>query len=168
MHSLLEDGLIEQVPRDPNQPAPRGRPEQIYRLAGSSKPDSLAALCDALLDQLFSQNAEDVPAARLRLAERLAGNQRPAGPTVQRYNQTVQTLNQRGYHARWEAHASGPRILLRRCPFAAVLAHHPELCQVDLALLETLVQVPLQQTCRMDWVKGKPPACIFTPRESEI
>jgi predicted ArsR family transcriptional regulator len=70
------------------------------------------------------------------LAKRLAGQSDFTGqPFSKRPNLIVQKLNQMNYHARWEAGAGGPRIIFGHCPYAAILAGRPELCQMDAALI---------------------------------
>lgn len=174
LNTLLEEGIIELVPRDPSQPVKRGRPAQQYRLANQSIPDNFAALSGALLAMLFEEidaagAPEQLREKKLRrLAKQLAGEHTPAGntppgaPLMQRFNQAAAYLTQHGYRARWEAHASGPRILLRNCPYAALLNDHPELCELDRCLLEQLLQMPLRQAARMNLSSGKPANCIFS------
>ena len=160
---LLADGLIEIVPRNPSQPAGRGRPTQCYRLAAKMQPNNLPALCHALLTVLLgSLDAAQRTEVFQAVAESMAGEFIPATNLTRRLSQVVEVLNRAQYRARWEAGAQGPRILLRACPYAAILPQHPELCQLDRALLEHLAQTPLRQTARQDPVTGQPPACIFT------
>jgi len=162
LNALHSEGLIEQVPRDPSRPAPRGRPEQVYRLAARSLPDNFPALCAALLDALLCPLPfEDREPALRALAARLAGSFASVPHLTPRLNQSVEYLTQHGYRARWEAHAGGPRILLRSCPYAEILPSHPELCLLDRFLLEHLVRFPLRQTARINPAGGKPAACIF-------
>ena len=47
------------------------------------------------------------------------------------------------YQARWEAGAEGPRVIFGRCPYAKVIAGHPELCKMDIALLEKALGRPV-------------------------
>ncbi len=162
LNALLEEGIIELAPRDPAEPAKRGRPTQQYRLSHSSAPDNLPALCSVLLDQLLGRLDQVEQENVLQsVAQAMAGDPLPAGTPTQRFTQAVAYLNQHGYRARWEAHASGPRLLLRACPYAVLLARHSELCAMDRQLLEQLVRLPLHQAARMNFVTGRPPACIF-------
>lgn len=168
LNSLLEERVIELVPRDPTQELKRGRPVQTYRLAARSLPGNLAALCGAALKLLMDAPDAEKEARLRQIAQLLAGRSLPAaGSSIQRLNQVVGVLNQRSYRARWEAHASGPRILLRSCPYAALLKEHPELCKVDRYFIEHLLQAPLRHAAKMDLETGKSPACIFfvTPPE---
>jgi predicted ArsR family transcriptional regulator len=162
-NALLAEGILERVPRDRSQPAPRGRPEQRFRLASGSAPDNYPRLCAALLDALlYPLPTEQHEPVLQVLAERLTTSFISGGSLFRRFHQAIVFLNQSGYRARWEAYASGPRILLHNCPYAEILPAHPELCALDRFVLERLVQVSLQQTARMNLAGGRPVACIFT------
>jgi predicted ArsR family transcriptional regulator len=64
-------------------------------------------------------------------------------------------LNQLHYQARWEAGAEGPRIILGQCPYAAVIGNHPELCRMDMSLLEGMLDTQVEQRVKLG------PMCIF-------
>ncbi len=53
------------------------------------------------------------------------------------------------YQARWEARSSGPRIVFAHCPYAMILPEHPELCQMDASLLESVLEVSVVQAARL-------------------
>ena len=162
LNQLIKQGEIERIPRPAGQALTRGRPAQRYRLAAAFTQDNYPALCSALLVLLTAHLPSAEIHSRLKeLAEILARQYQPPDSPIQRYNLLVVFLNQQGYHARWEASPSGPRILLHNCPYAAILEDHPELCTFDLALLEHLAQAPFHQTARIDPLTGKPPTCIF-------
>jgi len=109
----------------------RGRPEKVYSLPRSALGDNLAALSDMLLTEAKPGLKIDV------LAKRLAGqSDLPGQPLVKRLNLTIEKLNQMNYHARWEAGSEGPRIIFSHCPYAAIIEKHPELCQMDEALIK--------------------------------
>jgi predicted ArsR family transcriptional regulator len=95
-----------------------------------------------------------------RIARRLA--QAPIQPALPREDtkrqgtrltqalyQSVQQLNEMHYQARWEARADAPRVIFGHCPYAAVLAEHPEICQLDVSLLEEMLGQPVEQTARL-------------------
>lgn len=163
LNVLVREGLIEQLPSTSEQPGKRGRPEQFYRLATGRSPDNLAALCDALLTcALQGLSESEIETCLAHLSSQMVTAIQPAAKATQRLNQAIDFLTEHGYRAHWEAHASGPRVLLRNCPYAAILERHPELCRIDLHLIEHLCELPLRQTTSMDLESGKPPACIFT------
>ncbi len=114
----------------------------------------------------FKLAAADDPEAKTALLQKLAqallGSYSPAPNPTQRFTQAVSFLDRHGYRARWEAHLRGPRILLRNCPYAALLPQHPELCDLDANLLQSLLHMPVTQVTRVDLNSGQPPACIFT------
>ncbi len=139
---LVSDGRLEMVfarGRDG-----RGRPEKVYSLPQAAMGDNLSALADALITEAGSGFDADV------LAKRLAGESAFAHqPIAKRLNLVVEKLNQMNYHARWEAGAEGPRILLGHCPYAAIIAKHPELCKMDENLLEELMGRPATQISKI-------------------
>jgi predicted ArsR family transcriptional regulator len=162
LSGLLDDGLVERVPPGPGasaSPAPsarRGRPAVAYRLAAAAQTNNLAGLAAALLDVL---GESALPA----VAEALAGKDLPnlAAPRIQRLHGCANTLSASGYRASWEAGPNGPRVLLRACPYAAILTNHPELCKIDRLLVERLSGLEFTQTARIDPHTGRPPACVF-------
>jgi len=150
---LAADGRVEIVSR---RQEGRGRPQKVYRLAGTLMGDNLSALTDALLteasagldmDAVGCRMAGDVPEESQSLMRKLAF--------------AVERLNSLHYQARWEAGADGPRIVLGHCPYAAVIEKHPELCQMDSALLSKLLGGNVQQTARLEAGAGGRPFCGF-------
>ena len=134
----------------------RGRPEKVYSLPRAMLGDNLSALADALLAEIGS--GFDVEA----LARRLAGEPgMQVQPAARRLNLAVEKLNQMHYHARWEAGAEGPRVILGHCPYAAILAKHPKLCRMDAALLAELLACPAVQVSKIG-VEGSA-ICVFAP-----
>jgi predicted ArsR family transcriptional regulator len=118
----------------------RGRPEKIYSLPRAALGDNLSVLSDLLLTEAGTAAQMDV------LAKRLADQTNfTAQPLARRLNLTVEKLNQMNYHARWEAGSEGPRILFTHCPYAAIIEKHPELCQMDQAMLKELLAQPARQ-----------------------
>jgi predicted ArsR family transcriptional regulator len=98
-------------------------------------------LSDALLLQASRETHIEL------LAKRLSGTPIASGqPLAKRLNLAVESLNQMNYHAHWEAGSEGPRMVFGHCPYAAIIARHPELCAMDQAILrevtgESAVQI---------------------------
>jgi predicted ArsR family transcriptional regulator len=163
MNNLLSQGLIELATREKTRFPTRGRPIQEYRIASQGDSGNYLGLCHALLN-LFEH--EDItsghPGWLQALAEALAGQTPPSISIPQSLNYAVKWLNQRGYHARWEATAHGPRILFFHCPYAAILLDHPELCQVDRTVLEIFLDQPVVQEAKLNPQANTPRACAFT------
>lgn len=156
LEHLAAEGVVEVLPRKVVAQG-RGRPVQVYRMASTARPHNLVQLADALLSLASEEQLQQ--AARL-----LAGEEAMPRAATQRLNHAVQRLNLKRYQARWEAHAQGPRIILRNCPYAALLPEHPELCRMDAAQLEYLVGSPMEQQARIDQMDAHPPACVFVLR----
>ena len=128
----------------------RGRPVKLYGLSAALAGDNLPGLLGSVLDEWLGGLSPSKREQALRsLAGRLAGSP-PAevGSLMRRLAWTVERLNQLRYPSRWEAGAEGPRLLFERCPYAKVIAAHPELCTMDTALLELLLERPILQVQR--------------------
>lgn len=150
---LAADGRVEVVSQ---RKAGKGRPEKVYRLAGTLVGDNLPALTAALLTEAGPMIEMEA------LGKRLAGETASAGlPLARRLASAVERLNAMHYQARWEAGAEGPRVVLGHCPYAAVIAEHPELCKMDAALLANLLGGNARQTARLEKGAGGLPYCVF-------
>ncbi len=148
---LLSDGRLDSV--SVRVRASRGRPEKVYSIPLAALGDNLSALSEALL-------AEAGRTVRVEaLAKRLAGESDFKNQVIaRRLTFIVEKLNQMKYHARWEAGAGGPRVIFGHCPYAAILAKHPELCRMDAALLEELMGVSVEQ---LTTIREGSSSCVF-------
>ena len=134
----------------------RGRPEKVYTLPRAGLGDNLSVLVDAVFVEASLSLKIDA------VAKRLAGETDfKSQPIAKRLNLIVERLNQMNYHAKWEAGAGGPRILFGHCPYAAIVAKHPELCKMDAALLNELFGDELEQVAKIENFQGM---CIFVTR----
>ncbi len=134
----------------------RGRPEKVYSIPRAALGDNLSALSDALWTEAGASVRVDA------LAKRLAGDSNiKSQPVAKRLNLLVEKINQMNYHARWEAGPQGPRILFGHCPYAAIIGKHPELCQMDAALLKELYGDDMEQIAKIENFQGM---CIFVTR----
>lgn len=149
---LVSDGRLEVSGGGTGEK--RGRPEKVYLLPRAVLGDNLSALSEALLAESGSKVRMDVLAKHL-VGESDLANQ-PAG---KRLNLVIEKLNQMNYHARWEAGSSGPRIILSHCPYASIIARHPELCVMDAALLEKLTEQSAQQLTKIG--RDGSLSCVF-------
>jgi predicted ArsR family transcriptional regulator len=146
---LLAEGAVQESSQ--RRGGGRGRPTKLYTLSGLVQQHNLDGLSDALIAEFISPLAEEQRQAALQsVARRLSGTSQPQpGHLTRRLYACVQRLNEMGYQARWEAHAAGPHIVFEHCPYALILAEHPELCQLDAHLLAALLAAPVAQTARL-------------------
>lgn len=150
---LAGDGRVEVVSL---RRGGKGRPEKVYRLAGTLVGDNLSALADALLTEADGKVEMEA------LGKRIAGESIASGqPLMRRLASAVERLNGMHYQSRWEAGAEGPRVVLGHCPYAAVIGKHPELCQMDAALLAKLLGGEVRQTAKLEKGAGGLPYCAF-------
>ena len=138
---LCSDGRVEFVAV--NNREGRGRPEKLYSLSQAALGDNLSALANALLTEAGSRLNVEAIANRILDSSQFAGL-----PVTKRLVLLVEKLNEMHYQARWEAGADGPRIIFGRCPYAKVIDGHPELCKMDIALLEKSLGRPVIQSTK--------------------
>jgi predicted ArsR family transcriptional regulator len=160
---LAADGRVvaEKAPGAPK----RGRPEQSYRLSERVLGNNLGVLADAALTSWFEHLSEDEREAAIRrISERVSeqvGQIDPALAGPKRLVQLVERLTALDYDAGWEAGAQGPRIVLGHCPYAAIIARHPELCSMDAHLLGAQMGSHAEQILKMEQRPGGPNHCVF-------
>jgi len=143
---LVSDGRLEvSAVSEHRSRGGRGRPEKVYSLSQAALGDNLSVLVNALLEDKVNLEA---------IGERVAKSQgmifAASQPMPKRLSQLVEKLNEMHYQARWEAAAEGPRLIFGRCPFAKVIEIHPELCRLDVAMLETSFSRPIAQTTKAE------------------
>lgn len=138
---LVSDGRLEL--ESVRSRAVKGRPEKVYSLPRSALGDNLSALSDALLAEAGALGGDEASQMKA-LAGHLAGESNfGSQPVVKRLNLIVEKLDRMNYHARWEAGAEGPRVHFGHCPYAAIIARHPELCEMDTNLVSLLAARPV-------------------------
>ena len=146
------------------RPDGRGRPVQVYGPGELHEGDGLSALADALLSKWLEALPPAQRETALRdLAARLAAqpHDRLVEAVARRLGPAIERLNALHYQARWEAHAQGPRIILEHCPYAAIIAGHPELCRMDAQLLSILLGANALQTAKLEMNARGVPFCQF-------
>jgi len=163
---LEEQGLVEVFGQ--RAPEGKGRPTNLYSLSKQARGQNLDTLASALLAELLDGlPPQEVRGVLQRTADRMS-QAAPAEATRQanraltrRLNDAIRFLNDQNYLARWEAHAEAPRLILGNCPYTAILAGHPELCQLDGHLLESLLALPVRHIARLERDAQGAPHCIF-------
>ena len=141
----------------------RGRPETVYAIDLSHSSD-LESLVRSLLNSLPSHNVD----SRLKeIAANLLGKSKfPSESITQRLVNVVRLLEPLGYKPRWEARSQGPQVVLGRCPYASIIADHPELCKIDAHMLEAVLANPITQTAKLFPGPQRIPLCIFALAKS--
>ncbi len=163
---LGEQGLVEICAQRTNPGG--GRPAHLYDLSQQAQGSNLEQLVEALLEELAGRlNRADYLELLHQAAGRLAvgglpGGGSPGGSLTRRLSAAVRWLNERHYRARWEAHASGPHLILGHCPYQPLPARHPEMCQLDAVMLAHLLGVSVQQEARLENDRSGLAFCLFT------
>ena len=158
---LLQEGVIEVV--GARAAGNRGRPSRLYALSRHITAHNLDNLVDILLQELTeSASPQEQYTFLAKVARRLAKTSRPEGKNLtQRFYQAIQKLSEMNYQARWEARPKTPLVIFNHCPYAAVLHKHPELCQMDIFLLENLLGSSVTQIARRERTNQGVSHCIF-------
>src|SRR6266513_3529280 len=149
--ALERDGLVNQR----SERRGSGKPSSVYDLTPAAEylfPKSYGQLLDQLLDVLGEHIPADEVETLLREAgRRLAAEWKiPHGELRVRLEAAVEVLNELGGLMEQEAaKETGEALCIRgyRCPFAAVVREHPEVCRLAETLLSDLVGVPVQEHC---------------------
>ena len=159
--ALEREGLVHAL-RRPGKG--RGRPQKAYRLTAALDASGFTALSELLLEAHLSGRSEPERERALRdLAEGL-GDFPPASQLKtlpRKLGSLMDRLSALHYEPRWEARAGGPEIILGQCPFASIIARHPELCSVDAKLLERGLALRVRQVAKLEPNQRGLPICVF-------
>jgi predicted ArsR family transcriptional regulator len=146
--ALERDGLVHQHSER------RGgrKPSAVYDLAQAAEdlfPKSYGQLLDQLLDILQERmKPEEVETLLREVGRRMAAEWKlpPAELHVQ-LEAAVNVFHELGGLAELEECDGHACLRGYRCPFAAVVREHPEICSLAETLLSELVGVPMQEHC---------------------
>ncbi len=158
---LIEQGSLKVVGQ--KNTARKGRPAPIYAIRQQVESNNLERLADALLNFISKNMGVD---ERVRFTAEIADSMlddtdiQGTNPTRRLYA-VIRALNRMNYQAHWEAHVENPRLMLGHCPYRSIIDQHPELCQVDAAMLQKMLGTPVMQVEKLSTdIKGFP-RCVF-------
>lgn len=161
LNILIESGAIKVVSK--RKIALRGRPTSIYMLNHDNQHNNLSILTSALLNLVLGSKKSVARMNRLhQLVKHILPKQVNASQTFSyRLGHTIDSLVEMNYSAHWEAHATGARIIFNHCPYAEIIADHPELCEMDNMMLSKLVGKSVYQTSKIAFHPAGPHQCRF-------
>jgi len=146
--TLERDGLVQHH----NERRGSGKPSAVYDLAPEADylfPRVYSQLMYQLLEVLPEQMAPGEVETLLREVGRrmAAGWKIPRGDLGARLEAAAEVFTELG--GLMERETAGETLGIRgyRCPFAAVVLEHPEVCHLAETLLTELVGVPVQEHC---------------------
>lgn len=156
--TLERDGLVEQ------RGARRGvgKPAHIYALtAGAERlfPKAYEPVLRGLLDTLVERQRADQVEELLRATGRRMARaaDAPRGDLRARSAAATATLNELGGLAELTETEGEYWIQSQRCPLAALIPDHPQICQLAEELVSELVGEPAQERCD----QSATPRCRF-------
>ena len=167
---LINQELIQIVGKKPSRN--KGRPAILYGLSRHSQGENVDRLADALITEFYrSPISEDRENKIRKLADKMVemGNEEATERFLKgegihitkRLREAIRLFNSWHYLARWEAHADSPHIILGSCPYLSILPSHPELCDLDRYMIETLVSSPAEQVAKRTPDERGIPFCQF-------
>jgi predicted ArsR family transcriptional regulator len=167
---LVAQGLV--VANAVTRRATVGRPQTLYALADDAHthlPKRYDALAAQLLDEITASFGRKEARALIRRAgRRLAADAPPlrrrAGLPA-RLNRAADFLSARGYSAGWDRSNSEWVLWVCNCPYRQVALTQREVCELDLALLGELVQLPLRMT---QSIAKQDLKCVFVVKPADI
>jgi predicted ArsR family transcriptional regulator len=147
--ALERDGLVQQR----SERRGNRKPSSVYDLAPAAEflfPQSYSQLLSKLLEVQQERMTPEEGEELLRTVGRRMAAQWtiPPGELNVRLEAAVEVLNQLGGLMERETGEETLSIRGYRCPFAAVVREHPEVCHLAETLLTELVGVPMQEHCQ--------------------
>lgn len=156
--SLEKDHLIE---IGGQQPSTR-RPAQVYKLTAAAEA-FYARGYEPVLNELAkilsnTKGRDEVERLFKTVGENLGVQVAPLrGSLNDRLNVAIEVLTSLGAVVEVEEGTDGILLRGRRCPLASLVSTCPEACSLGVALVESILQIPVEEKC----VKHPTPACRF-------
>ena len=155
---LERDGLVQQH----SERRGSRKPTLVYDLAPEGEqlfPKAYGQFLDHLLEVLQGRmTPEEVETLLREVGQRMAAKWKiPRGELPVRLEAALHVLNELGGLMERETVEKTVYIRGYRCPFAALVLEHPEVCHLAETLLTELVGVPVQEQCE----RNGPVPCRF-------
>ncbi len=161
LNSLQAEGLVAIE----EQRRAVGRPVYLYRLTEEAErlfPHAYHVLIDRLLDLLKQKLSPSTVQMLLEaLAHSLADEARrdlAHLPPEERRTHLEAWLRERGLMVSWQQTDDGMRLVKYHCPYYIVGQRHPELCQVEEALIRAVLEAEVRRAACLLAGDG---ACTF-------
>ena len=163
--ALAADGLVEQTPCTQ---AGRGRPPAGWRLTASGRemfPRRYDTLALDLLDDLSPDELAGALARRNdKQVLQYEGTVGPCADLPEQVAEVARLRDLAGYQAEWTAGDEGALVLIENnCAIHRVAEHHPEVCAMELALLQRVLGPDVEVT-RLAHAMAGDPVCAYCIR----
>jgi len=178
LNALQAEGLIEA--RAEKQP--QGRPCYVYTLTEKGHelfPDAYDTLAMELLDTVREIGGEemlqDLMAKQVAKKEKRYRLLMEGRSLAEKLSQLRDLRDSDGYMAEVEEGSKNPAILEHNCPIFRIAKLHPEMCAQEMALMERLLGISIDQThhilhgehyCRFE-VNQDQPLAVELPRQKK-
>jgi len=164
LNNLETEGLVRVIGY--SQPlARKGRPARQYQLTSTFNENNMDILSHLLLTKLKSLVSEtEWSECMFSIAKGFSsGATSLSSPRNlgSRLNFLVRFLNEKHYHARWEARPDSPSIILEHCPYRMLVDQHPELCVMDSKLINEILYQPVELVDKLCKNQDGIEFCVF-------
>ena len=126
-----------------------GRPAYLYTTSAADPKSGYSLLAGICANVLLNEPANGLKGQQDIANGLAAGFHDDVSTGSQRLGIVVQYLTKLEYQAIWEARSDHPVIYFRNCPYLDLAVKHPDLCKVDLVLVEKLTGWKCEQTRRI-------------------
>jgi DeoR family suf operon transcriptional repressor len=149
LNVLQREGLLQVTPTRQGV----GRPRNVITLSDAALqkfPQSYHRLSDRLLEMLKSRLSEDeIQALFERIGDEIA-SEHAAALKNKNLSQKIETLidllGEEGFMTRLEKIDNGDFVITQySCPYQYVASRHPEVCELDLRLMNTALGTPVRR-----------------------
>jgi predicted ArsR family transcriptional regulator len=148
LKNMLRVGIVSRRIKHLNFGA--GRPEYQYTTSMAESNSGYPLLAKVCTKILFKNIAMGLSKVKKDIAEGLACDyQKNTSSGAEHLGIVVQYLGKLSYQAIWEARPDHPVIYFRNCPYLDLALKQPDLCEVDLVLVEKLTGWKCEQTRRI-------------------
>ncbi len=162
---LMDEGLV--VAQDVAHHERVGRPQVLYSLADDAHthlPKAYDLLAGQLLAELGRTLSDKDQAALLRRAGKRLAATAPAvrrGARIEtRLERAADFLTERGYMAQSFKSAGEYALSVCNCPYREIALTHHAICEMDIALVSALMDMPMRMTQCIARQDGR---CTFKP-----
>ncbi|MDF1500462.1 MAG: winged helix-turn-helix transcriptional regulator [Anaerolineales bacterium] len=126
---------------------PIGRPCTVYELTQKGEesfPKQYDRLSNLILDTLKEEQAgSDLRSFLRRVADRLIGQSglhlNPDASVEQRAEHLTDIMEDEGFSLEWKRAGNELFIIQHTCPYQSVVGNHPEVCQLDEQVIQTVM-----------------------------
>lgn len=165
LKALLQDGQVAE-PRARRKPGP-GRPEMVYCVTAKADeylPRNYTELAQLMLQHLLARRSRhELHHMMQSMGKGMGERARDYSPKAKRMpiERLCAFLELRGYFPAFERGPEGIHLWLKNCPYLETAREIPQLCQVDLVMVQTALDA---EVALESWIARGDAVCTLLIR----